>query len=158
MKLTNSQEEYLKTIYLLSKNNEKVRVTDIAKKLKITKPSVNKGINNLKEIGILEYEAYGEIVLTKKGTELAEKIIKKQDILEMFLVNVLEIEKKKAVEEAKALKYAISEETAQKLKQYITEVLHLEELECGYDINNEKCRNCLRVTARNRIKKVKDID
>ena len=152
MKLTNSQEEYLKTIYLLSKNNEKVRVTDIAKKLKITKPSVNKGVNNLKEIGLLEYEAYREIVLTKKGIELAENIIKKQDILEMFLVNVLEIEKKQAIEEAKTLKHAISEKTAQKLKQYITEVLHLEELECGYDINNEKCRNCLRVTAKNRIK------
>ena len=152
MKLTNSQEEYLKTIYLLSKNNEKVRVTDIAKKLKITKPSVNKGINNLKEIGLLEYEAYREIVLTKKGIELAENIIKKQDILEMFLVNVLEIEKKQAIEEAKTLKHEISKKTAQKLKQYITEVLHLEELECGYDINNEKCRNCLRVTAKNRIK------
>ena len=56
MKLTNSQEEYLKTIYLLEKNNKKVRVTDIAKKLKITKPSVNKGINVLKEIGLVNYE------------------------------------------------------------------------------------------------------
>ena len=26
MKLTNSQEEYLKTIYLLEKNNKKVRI------------------------------------------------------------------------------------------------------------------------------------
>ena len=41
MKLTDSQEEYLKTIYLLEKNNKKVRVTDIANRLKITKPSVN---------------------------------------------------------------------------------------------------------------------
>ena len=31
MKLTGSQEEYLKTIYLLGKNNKRVRVTDIAK-------------------------------------------------------------------------------------------------------------------------------
>ena len=152
MKLTNSQEEYLKTIYLLEKNNKKVRVTDIAKKLKITKPSVNKGINLLKELGLINYEAYKDILLTDKGKELAVKIIKRQDILEMFLVNVLEIERKQAVEEAKALKHAISEETAIKLNKYITEVLNLDELECGYDINNEKCRNCLRVTAKNRRK------
>ena len=38
MKLTGSQEEYLKTIYILEKNIGKIRVTDIAKKLKITKP------------------------------------------------------------------------------------------------------------------------
>ena len=44
MKISSSQEEYLKTIYLLEKNNKKVRVTDIAERLKITKPSVNKGI------------------------------------------------------------------------------------------------------------------
>ena len=152
MKLTNSQEEYLKTIYLLEKNNKKVRVTDIAKKLKITKPSVNKGINILKELGLIVYEAYKDILLTDKGKELAIKIIKRQDILEMFLVNVLEIERKQAVEEAKALKHAISEKTAIKLNKYITEVLNLDELECGYDINNEKCRNCLRVTAKNRKK------
>ena len=152
MKLTNSQEEYLKTIYLLEKNNKKVRVTDIAKKLKITKPSVNKGINILKELGLIIYEAYKDILLTDKGKELAIKIIKRQDILEMFLVNVLEIERKQAVEEAKALKHAISEKTAIKLNKYITEVLNLDELECGYDINNEKCRNCLRVTAKNRKK------
>ena len=152
MKLTNSQEEYLKTIYLLEKNNKKVRVTDIGKKLKITKPSVNKGINILKELGLIIYEAYKDILLTHKGKELAIKIIKRQDILEMFLVNVLEIERKQAVEEAKALKHAISEKTAIKLNKYITEVLNLDELECGYDINNEKCRNCLRVTAKNRRK------
>ena len=152
MKLTNSQEEYLKTIYLLEKNNKKVRVTDIAKKLKITKPSVNKGINILKELGLIIYEAYKDILLTDKGKELAIKIIKRQDILEMFLVNVLEIERKQAVEEAKALKHAISEKTAIKLNKYITEVLNLDELECGYDINNEKCRNCLRVTDKKKKK------
>ena len=155
MKLTNSQEEYLKTIYLLEKNNKKVRVTDIAKKLKITKPSVNKGINVLKEIGLVNYKAYGDIMLTEKGKKLALSIIKRQDILEMFLVNVLEIQKDEAIEEAKALKHAISENTALRLNKYITEVLNLEELECGYNINNEKCRNCLRVTAKNRLKENK---
>ena len=153
MKLTNSQEEYLKTIYLLENNNKKVRVTDIAKKLKITKPSVNKGINVLKEIGLVNYKAYGDIMLTEKGKKLALSIIKRQDILEMFLVNVLEIQKDEAIEEAKALKHAISENTALRLNKYITEVLNLEELECGYNINNEKCRNCLRVTAKNRLNK-----
>ena len=42
-----------------------------------------------------------------------------------------------------------------KLNKYITEVLHLEELECGYNINNEKCRNCLRVTLNKQNKKEK---
>ena len=89
MKLTDSQEEYLKTIYLLEKNNEKVRVTDIANRLKITKPSVNKAIKILKEIGLINYETYGDISLTAEGEKQPKNIIKRQDILEMFLEEVL---------------------------------------------------------------------
>ncbi len=155
MKLTGSQEEYLKTIYLLEKNNEKVRVTDIANKLKITKPSVNKGINMLKEVGLVNYKAYGSISLTEEGEKLAISVIKRQDILEMFLVEVLEIDQKQATEEAKAMKHAISESTALKLDKYITEVLNLGDLDCGYDANSEKCRKCVKVTAKNRLKKNK---
>ena len=153
MKLTNSQEEYLKTIYLLDKNNKKVRVTDIAEKLKITKPSVNKGINTLKEMGLVNYKTYGNISLTEEGENLAIGVIKKQDILEMFLVDVLEIDKNQATEEAKAMKHAMSENTALKLDKYITEILNLGDLDCGYDANSEKCRKCVKVTAKNRLRK-----
>ena len=155
MKLTNSQEEYLKTIYILEKNNTKVRVTDIAKKLKITKPSVNKAINNLKDLNLINYETYGEITLTKEGKNISKEIIKRQDILKMFLVEVLEIEEKKAEEEAKSMKYSISEETAKKLDKYITKILNLGDLDCDYDETSEKCRNCIKITAKNRLKKEK---
>ena len=153
MKLTGSQEEYLKTIYLLEKNNEKVRVTDIANKLKITKPSVNKGINTLKELGLANYKAYGNISLTEEGENLAIAAIQRHDLLEMFLVEVLEIDKKQAIEEAEAMKHVMSESTALKLDKYITEVLNLGDLDCGYDANSEKCRKCVKVTAKNRLKK-----
>lgn len=65
MKLSNVQEEYLKTIYTLSKNNSQVRVTDIAKILNKTKPTVNYAINVLKEEGFVNYEVYGNISLTE---------------------------------------------------------------------------------------------
>lgn len=153
MKLTESQEEYLKTIYILSKNNNKIRVTDIANKLKITKPSVNKGVNSLKELGLLNYEAYKNIELTKKGVEKAKEILKKYDILNMFLTEVLEIDEKQAMEEAKAMKYAMSKETTKKLDEYITKILDLEDLDCGYNSDSEKCRTCVKITAKNRLKR-----
>lgn len=156
MELTNSQEEYLKTIYLLEKNNKKVRVTDIANKLKITKPSVNKAIKNLKEMNLIEYEVYGDIALTDNAEKIAKNIIKRQDILKMFLVEILEIEDKQATKEAIAMKHAISEKTAQKLDKYISQILNLGDLDCGYDANSEKCRNCVKITAKNRMKKNKE--
>lgn len=152
MKLTSSQEEYLKTIYLLEKNTEKVRVTDIAKKMNITKPSVNKGIHTLKDMGLINYETYGSISLTEQGENSAKDVIRREDILEMFLVEVLEIEDEQAKSEAKAMKHAISEKTARKLDIYISKVLNLGDLDCGYDETSEKCRNCVKITVKNRLK------
>ena len=158
MELSNSQEEYLKTIYLLEKNKKKARVTDIAEKMNITKPSVNKALKLLKEAQLINYEVYGDIKLTAKGQEVAKEIIKKQDILETFLIGVLEIEKEQAQKEATAIKYAMTKESIEKLDKYITKILELDDLKCGYDKNNEKCRNCIKITARERLKKAKNID
>ena len=47
--ITKASEEYLKTMYVLKKQNGNIRVTDIANKMNCTKPSVNKALNNLKE-------------------------------------------------------------------------------------------------------------
>ncbi len=65
MQLTNSLEEYLKTIYILKNTEDQIRVTDIANKLNCTKPSVNRALNNLKTNNLINYEAYGKIELTR---------------------------------------------------------------------------------------------
>ena len=153
MKLSNSLEEYLKTIYILKNREKQVRVTDIAKKLKISKPSVNRALNNLKDLELIEYEAYGDIVLTKAGDELAKDIIKRYSTLKLFLTEVLEIDKDVAEDEAKAMKHAISEDTVKKLENYINKILDLGDLDCGYDENSEKCKKCVKITAKNRLKK-----
>ncbi len=153
MKLTNSQEEYLKTIYILEKNSGKIRVTDIAKKLKITKPSVNRAIKNLRDLDLIEYEVYGDINLTYQGEETAKEIIKKQDIVKMFLVDILDVDEKDAEEEAKSMKYAISPDTTKKLEKYITNIMDLGDLDCDYDENNPKCQSCIKVTIKNRFGK-----
>ena len=47
--ISKSQEEYLKTIYVIKKQAGTVRVTDIAAKMNCTKPSVNKALHSLKD-------------------------------------------------------------------------------------------------------------
>ncbi len=155
MKLTNSQEEYIKTIYILSKTEKEIRVTDIAKRLGITKPSVNRAIKNLKDLNLLNYQTYGEIKLTKEGEIQAQEILKKEDIVKIFLNKILDIEEKQAEKEAKAMKHAISPETEEKLEKFINKVLNLGDLDCDYDETSEKCKNCIKITAKNRLKKEK---
>ena len=151
--ITSSLEEYLKTIYILKKQKGEIRVTDIAEKMNCTKPSVNKAIKNLKAEGLINYQVYGSIDLTNSGEKLAKKIIEAYDIVYIFLTEVLEIKKEKAEKEAKSIKSSVDDETLNKLVKYVHKVLDLDNLDCDYDINKERCINCVRrSSAKEKIK------
>ena len=137
-------EEYLKTMYVLKKQNGNVRVTDIANKMNCTKPSVNKALYNLKDNGLVNYESYGTIELTQKGEDLAKKVLEAYDIVYVFLKDVLNLESKQAETEAEKIKSSLDDNTINKLAKYVHSELGLSNLDCDYDINKEKCRCCAR--------------
>ena len=87
--ISKSTEEYLKTIYVLGKQCNEIRVTDIASKMNCSKPSVTKQLNILKENGFIIYEAYKDIKLTSKGEKLAKKVLEEYDILYLFFCDVI---------------------------------------------------------------------
>ena len=149
--ISKSLEEYLKCMYILKKQNDNIRVTDIAEKMNCTKPSVNKAINNLKENGLVNYESYGKIELTDEGEDLAKKILETYDIVFLFLKEVLGMEKQEAESEAEKIKSAINDNTINKLAKYVHKTLALNNLDCDYDVNKEQCRVCLRRTAKKEI-------
>lgn len=144
--ISKSSEEYIKTMYILKKQNDKIRVTDIAEKMNCTKPSVNKALNNLKEKKLINYETYGTIELTLEGENLAKKILEAYDIVYLFLKDVLNLEEQEAKEEAEKIKSAITDDTINKLAKYVHKELGLRDLNCNYDINKEKCRCCIKRT------------
>ena len=142
--ISSSLEEYLKTIYVLKKQGQDLKVTTIANRMNCTKPSVNKAIKNLKANEMLEYEAYGEIRLTNKGEALAKKVLEAYDIVYVFLTEILEIPKEEAKEEAIRLKAVMNDNTLNMLTKYVYKILGVYNLNCNYDINEEKCRCCNR--------------
>ena len=142
--ISSSLEEYLKTIYVLKKQGQDIKVTTIANRMNCTKPSVNKAIKNLKANEMLEYEAYGEIRLTNKGEALAKKVLEAYDIVYVFLTEILEIPKEEAKEEAIRLKSVMNDNTLNMLTKYVYKILGVYNLNCNYDINEEKCRCCNR--------------
>ena len=146
--ISKATEEYLKTMYVLKKQNGNIRVTDIAKKMNCTKPSVNKAIYNLKDNGLLNYESYGTIELTEKGENLAKKILEAYDIVYLFLKDVLNLEDEEAKQEAERIKTTITDNTINKLAKYVHQVLGLRNLNCNYDVNQEKCRQCVKRTKK----------
>lgn len=140
--ISKSLEEYLKTMYILKKKNGNIRVTDIAKKMEVSKASVNKAIKNLKEYSLVNFETYGTVELTDSGLDLAKKIIEAYDIFYLFFKDVLGIESEKSKIEADKIKLVASDDTINKLAKYVYKTLNISELDCCYDINKEKCRSC----------------
>lgn len=140
--ISKATEEYLKTMYVLKKQNGNIRVTDIANKMSCTKPSVNKALKSLKENGYIEYETYGPITLTKEGENLAKKILEAYDIVYLFLKDVLGLEKEIAKCEADKIKLVVEDNTLNSLAKYVHKVLDLKDLDCCYDLNKEECRSC----------------
>lgn len=148
MELTNSQEEYLKTIYILKTTNVEIKVTEIANRLSKTKASVNNAINLLKEEGLVTYEKYGPIQLTELGEREAIKIIEANDIVKLFLTDIINVNAENAEKEAKEIKTILSDDTLNKLARYTHKTLGLHSLDCGYDINNQHCIKCARRTKK----------
>jgi len=144
MELTNSQEEYLKNIYILKNTINEIRVTDIANKMNKTKASVNSAINVLKQNGLITYEPYSKIELTDDGEKEAIKIIEANDIVKLFLTEILEANAENVDKEAREIKTILSDDTLNKLARYTHKTLGLYSLDCGYDINNEHCIKCAR--------------
>ncbi len=118
-RLSASLEDYLKEIYLLNLEGQDVRVTDIARSLGISKPSVNRAMNTLKELQLLEHEHYGKIILTESGREMAKGILDTNKIVYRFLTEVLDVDEQTALAEADLMEHAIGKGTRKKLKKFI---------------------------------------
>ncbi len=151
--ISKALEEYIKTMYVLEKQEKEIRVTDIAKKMNCSKAGVTKALNNLKEKALINYEAYGKIELSKEAIEIAQKALEAYDIVYLFFNEVLNMKPDMAREEAEKVKTVISDEALNELAKYVHNTLGLINLNCNYDINQGKCRECIKRTkAKKNIK------
>lgn len=117
--ITPSLEDYLETIYFLQKRNGNVRVTDVAVDMGISKPSVNKAINILKENKLVNHEHYGLLSLTEEGAKAAYNVAKRHILLTDFLKVYLGVDEETSEKEACLLEHAMSLETAAKLEKFL---------------------------------------
>ena len=74
MKIQQSAENYLETIFVLTKRNGVVRSIDIANELGFSKPSVSVAMKALRENGYIDVMGDGHIILLPEGRKIAEKL------------------------------------------------------------------------------------
>jgi len=84
-----TKENYLKSIYFLSKKNNEISLTELSDILGVSKPTANNMIKKLTAIGWVVYEKYKPILLTKKGKKEASLIVRKHRLSEIFLSKIM---------------------------------------------------------------------
>ena len=114
MKNNESAENYLETIYMLSKIRPVVRSVDIAEELGFKKSSVSVAMRRLRENGYIQMEHDGYITLLPAGLEIAQRIYKRHRLLSQFLEH-LGVSPQNAVADACKIEHDISTESFEKL-------------------------------------------
>lgn len=118
-RLSGSMEDYLETIYNLSRERGFARAKDIARHLKVHMPSVTGALRTLSARNLVSYEPYSVITLTSEGEELAGRLVRSHEALKTFLERILGLPEKEADENACRMEHAISPETLSRLIEFI---------------------------------------
>jgi len=111
--LTPAHEDYIEAIVELeaAQDVNQIRSVDIATMLDVSKASVNKALQTLREAGLIDQERYGRITLTEAGRTYGQEILERHLILRDFLANDLGVDPQVADEEACRMEHAISDDT-----------------------------------------------
>lgn len=117
MKIQESAENYLETIYVLSKKNGSVRSIDVANELSFSKASVSIAMKNFREDGYITVNEDGYLSLTEKGLEIAERVYECHEILAKALM-ALGVDEETAYEDACRIEHHISDKSIQKIKEH----------------------------------------
>ncbi len=108
--VSQSIEDYLKTIFKLSRSNERVTTSAIAERLEVSPASVTNMVKKLAEMNLLTHEPYRGVKLTEAGEKIALETIRHHRLLELYLAEALGIPWDRVHAEAEKLEHVLSDE------------------------------------------------
>ena len=117
--LSESAEMMIKNINELASNNERVRTSDLSAKTELKPASVTEMIQRLGEIGLVDYEPYHGVHLTKQGQHVADVIEHRFNILQRFLTEILGVEKEEAAEVACRMEHILTRDVETRLSNFL---------------------------------------
>ncbi|MDY5730771.1 MAG: metal-dependent transcriptional regulator [Eubacteriales bacterium] len=120
MVIRESAEDYVEAVLIIEKQKGSVHSIDIARHLKVSKPSVSYAIKNLSEAGFLYMDEDNEkqIKLTPKGRSLAEQMYERHVFFTQWLKS-LGIDAATAASEACRMEHVLSKQSFQSIKKFV---------------------------------------
>ncbi|MBQ8237439.1 MAG: metal-dependent transcriptional regulator [Oscillospiraceae bacterium] len=118
MRLQESGEMYLESIYVLGQRSGNVRSIDISEYMGYSKPSVSRAVSLLKNAGYITMDEDNYLHLTDTGFEIAHKIYQRHTVLSALLERI-GVSRETAAEDACRMEHAISDETFEAIQRFV---------------------------------------
>ncbi|MBN2208789.1 MAG: metal-dependent transcriptional regulator [Candidatus Coatesbacteria bacterium] len=151
--ITASMEDYLEAIYHISEEHNVARAKQIASRMDVAMSSVTGALRHLAEHGLVNYDPYEYVTLTREGRAVASDIAHRHSSLKSFLVNVLSVSEPLAEETACKMEHAITGEVLERFLRFAEFVevcpragtgwLEDFSLYCEGGKNRERCAECM---------------
>jgi DtxR family Mn-dependent transcriptional regulator len=124
LELSESQEDYLKQIFLLGGDGERVSTQSLARRLRVKPASVTEMVGRLAQLGLVEHAPYRGVRLTDAGRRVALEMLRHHRLLETFLVEALGYDWDQVHEEAERLEHVISERFEERIAEAMGHPTH----------------------------------
>ncbi|MBE0690328.1 MAG: metal-dependent transcriptional regulator [Anaerolineae bacterium] len=107
--ITRAVEDFLKSVFSLQQQQERVSTNDLAHVLGRTQPTVTDMAQRLMSAGLLDYQKYHGVRLTAAGEEIALKMLRRHRLIELYLVREMGYALHEVHDEAERLEHAVSD-------------------------------------------------
>ena len=113
--MTPNKEDYLKCIYEIGTEVEKISNKEISSRMQVSPPAVTEMIKRMISEGLLVKDKSRGYLLTDLGSQLVSDLYRKHRLIEVFLLENLDYTTEEVHEEAEVLEHTVSEHFIDKL-------------------------------------------
>lgn len=122
--MSESVEMYLLRVAMLRRGTRPVPLSLLAQELDISTVSANEMCHRLMDEGWLTYEPYKGVTLTAQGEAIAQRILRRRRLWEVFLAEKLRVEPRLAEEISCRLEHATPDDIADRLATFLGNPTH----------------------------------
>jgi DtxR family transcriptional regulator, Mn-dependent transcriptional regulator len=118
---TSTVENYLKQLYVEQRSAEGgiVALGRLAAAMGVVPGTATSMVKALSDSGLVRYEPRGGVALTPSGQRLALHVLRRHRLIELFLVEVLELDWSEVHEEADQLEHAVSDLVLERMDAFL---------------------------------------
>jgi DtxR family transcriptional regulator, Mn-dependent transcriptional regulator len=107
--LSDALQDYLREIYKLQAESQRVRTSTLARRMGVKPPSATAMVKRLAARGLVDHQPYRGVRLTRRGERIALEAVRHHRLIELYLARTLELGLDAVHAEADRLEHALSE-------------------------------------------------